>query len=31
MSQAFFTLSIGLGNMEIFGSYMSDEHTLPGA
>lgn len=30
MSQAFFTLSIGLGNMEIFGSYMSDDHTLPG-
>jgi NSS family neurotransmitter:Na+ symporter len=30
MSQAFFTLSIGMGAMEIFGSYMSDEHTLPG-
>ena len=30
LSQAFFTLSIGIGAMEIFGSYMSDEHTLPG-
>ncbi|MBQ6206295.1 MAG: sodium-dependent transporter [Oscillospiraceae bacterium] len=30
MNQAFFTLSIGIGSMEIFGSYMSDEHTLPG-
>ena len=30
MNQAFFTLSLGIGAMEIFGSYMSDEHTLPG-
>ncbi|MBQ7681397.1 MAG: sodium-dependent transporter [Oscillibacter sp.] len=30
MNQSFFTLSIGIGSMEIFGSYMSDEHTLPG-
>ncbi len=28
MSQAFFTLSIGIGAMEIFGSYQSQEHTL---
>ena len=28
MSQAFFTLSVGIASMEIFGSYMSDEHTL---
>lgn len=28
MNQAFFTLSIGQGSMEIFGSYMSDEKTL---
>ncbi len=30
MNQAFFTLSIGLSSMQIFGSYMSDEHTLAG-
>lgn len=30
MNQAFFTLSLGIGAMEIFGSYMSDEHTLVG-
>ena len=30
MNQAFFTLSLGLGAMEIFGSYMSREHTLLG-
>ncbi len=30
MNQAFFTLSLGIGAMEIFGSYMSDHHTLPG-
>ena len=30
MGQAFFTLSLGIGAMEIFGSYMSDEQTLPG-
>ena len=28
MSQAFFTLSIGIASIEILGSYMSDEHTL---
>ncbi len=28
MNQAFFTLSLGIGAMEIFGSYMSSEHTL---
>ena len=28
MNQAFFTLSLGIGSMEIFGSYMSDDHTL---
>ena len=28
MSQAFFTLSIGIGAMEIFGSYQTREHTL---
>ena len=28
LGQAFFTLSIGLGSMEIFGSYMSKDHTL---
>lgn len=28
MSQAFFTLSIGLGCMAIFGSYMDKKHTL---
>lgn len=30
LNQAFFTLSIGIGSMEIFGSYMSREHTLLG-
>lgn len=30
MNQAFFTLSLGIGAMEIFGSYMSKEHTLVG-
>ena len=30
MNQAFFTLSLGIAAMEIFGSYMSDEHTLTG-
>ena len=30
MNQSFFTLSIGIGSMEIFGSYMSDKNTLPG-
>lgn len=30
MSQAFFTLSIGVGSIEIFGSYMSGEHTILG-
>lgn len=30
MNQAFFTLSLGIGAMEIFGSYMSKEHTLTG-
>ena len=28
MNQAFFTLSLGIGAMEIFGSYMSEDHTL---
>lgn len=28
MSQAFFTLSVGIGAMEIFGSYMSKEESL---
>ncbi|HIU10339.1 MAG TPA: sodium-dependent transporter [Candidatus Avidehalobacter gallistercoris] len=28
MNQAFFTLSLGVAAMEIFGSYMSREHTL---
>lgn len=28
MNQAFFTLSLGIGSMEIFGSYMSDDNTL---
>ena len=28
MSQAFFTLSIGLASMEIFGSYMSKDYTV---
>ena len=30
MNQSFFTLSLGIAAMEIFGSYMSDEQTLPG-
>ncbi len=30
MNQSFFTLSLGIAAMEIFGSYMSREHTLPG-
>lgn len=30
MNQSFFTLSLGIGAMEIFGSYMSDEFTLGG-
>lgn len=30
MNQAFFTLSLGIAAMEIFGSYMSDKHTLAG-
>lgn len=30
MNQSFFTLSIGIGSMEIFGSYMSSEQTLAG-
>lgn len=30
MNQAFFTLSLGIGAMEIFGSYMSRQHTLAG-
>lgn len=30
MNQSFFTLSLGIGAMEIFGSYMSREHTLLG-
>ncbi len=30
MGQAFFTLSIGIGSMAIFGSYQSDERTLLG-
>lgn len=28
MSQAFFTLSVGIGAMEIFGSYLHRDHTL---
>ncbi|MGP1588590.1 MAG: sodium-dependent transporter [Oribacterium sp.] len=28
MNQSFFTLSLGVAAMEIFGSYMSDKHTL---
>lgn len=28
MNQSFFTLSIGIASMEIFGSYMNREHTL---
>ncbi len=30
MNQAFFTLSVGIGSMEIFGSYLGKEHTLLG-
>ena len=30
MSQAFFSLSIGIASMEIFGSYMSKDNTLAG-
>ncbi len=30
MNQAFFTLSLGIAAMEIFGSYMSRENSLPG-
>lgn len=30
MNQAFFTLSLGIAAMEIFGSYMSKEHALAG-
>ena len=30
MNQAFFTLSLGIAAMEIFGSYMSSDQTLPG-
>ncbi len=30
MNQAFFTLSIGIASMEVFGSYMSDDYTLTG-
>lgn len=30
MNQAFFTLSLGIASMEIFGSYMSKEYTLGG-
>lgn len=30
MNQAFFTLSLGIGAMEIFGSYMKDDRTLAG-
>lgn len=30
MNQAFFTLSVGLGSIEIFGSYMSKDKTLTG-
>lgn len=30
MNQSFFTLSLGIAAMEIFGSYMSKEHTLGG-
>ena len=31
MTHAFFTLSIGMGSMEIFGSYLSNESKLTGA
>ena len=30
MTQAFFTLSLGASSMEIFGSYMTKDHTLAG-
>ncbi|MCR5526037.1 MAG: sodium-dependent transporter [Lachnospiraceae bacterium] len=30
MNQAFFTLSLGIGAIEIFGSYMGDSHSLAG-
>lgn len=30
MGQAFFTLSLGIGSMEIFGSYIDKKHSLPG-
>ncbi|XME03036.1 sodium-dependent transporter [Lachnospiraceae bacterium C1.1] len=30
MNQSFFTLSIGIGAMSVFGSYMSDEYSLGG-
>ncbi|MBO4809847.1 MAG: sodium-dependent transporter [Lachnospiraceae bacterium] len=30
MNQAFFTLSLGIASMEVFGSYMSKEHSLTG-
>lgn len=30
MNQSFFTLSLGIAAMEIFGSYMSKDHTLSG-
>lgn len=30
MNQAFFTLSVGQGSMEIFASYMSRDHALTG-
>ncbi len=30
MNQAFFTLSLGVGALEIFGSYMSEDNTLAG-
>ncbi|MDD3162516.1 MAG: sodium-dependent transporter [Sphaerochaetaceae bacterium] len=30
MNQAFFTLSLGIGSMEIFGSYIGKENSLPG-
>lgn len=30
LNQSFFTLSIGIGSMEIFGSYMNKDHTLWG-
>jgi len=30
MNQSFFTLSLGVGSMEIFGSYMSRDNTLAG-